>query len=165
MKQMKYLLCLLAVILAANSLHAQGLGFYLGGKRVELTEGDSINFTDNKQGEVEVKVTKEGNVEVYKGEEMTFFGDLERYLLDLPNSMHYMSDPNQHYNFGYGGIMHIRDILTADMYRPDHGYNWFTSWAENKYVSPRHASTRSVWNFYENAITAVNKLIGRPTTS
>ena len=121
MKQMKYLLCLLAVILAANSLHAQGLGFYLGGKRVELTEGDSINFTDNKQGEVEVKVTKEGNVEVYKGEEMTFFGDLERYLLDLPNSMHYMSDPNQHYNFGYGGIMHIRDILTADMYRPDHG--------------------------------------------
>ena len=45
MKQMKYLLCLLAVILAANSLHAQGLGFYLGGKRVELTEGDSINFT------------------------------------------------------------------------------------------------------------------------
>ena len=38
MKQMKYLLCLLAVILAANSLHAQGLGFYLGGKRVELTE-------------------------------------------------------------------------------------------------------------------------------
>lgn len=94
MKQMKYLLCLLAVILAANSLHAQGLGFYLGGKRVELTEGDSINFTDNKQGEVEVKVTKEGNVEVYKGEEMTFFGDLERYLLDLPNSIHYMSDPN-----------------------------------------------------------------------
>ena len=33
MKQVKYLLCLLAVILAANSLHAQGLGFYLGGKR------------------------------------------------------------------------------------------------------------------------------------
>lgn len=160
MKQMKYLLCLLAVILAANSLHAQGLGFYLGGKRVELTEGDSINFTDNKQGEVEVKVTKEGNVEVYKGEEMTFFGDLERYLLDLPNSIHYMSDPDQHYNFGYGGIMHIRDILTADMYRPDDGYNWFSSWAENKYGSPLHASTRSVWRFYENAITAVNKLIG-----
>lgn len=160
MKQMTYLLCLLAVILAANSLHAQGLGFYLGGKRVELTEGDSINFTDNKQGEVEVKVTKEGNVEVYKGEEMTFFGDLERYLLDLPNSMHYMSDPNQHYNFGYGGIMHIRDILTADMYRPDDGYNWFTSWAENTAGSPRHATTRNIWNFYENAITAVNKLIG-----
>lgn len=160
MKQMKYLLCLLAVILAANSLHAQGLGFYLGGKRVELTEGDSINFTDNKQGEVEVKVTKEGNVEVYKGEEMTFFGDLERYLLDLPNSMHYMSNPDRHYNFGYGGIMHIRDILTADMYRPDDGYNWFSSWAENKAGGPIYETTRSTWNFYENAITAVNKLIG-----
>lgn len=37
MKRLKYIICLLAVALAGSgSLNAQGLGFYLGGKRVEL---------------------------------------------------------------------------------------------------------------------------------
>ena len=48
MKRIKHIICLLAVALAGSgSLNAQGLGFYLGGKRVELVEGDSINFVNN----------------------------------------------------------------------------------------------------------------------
>ena len=71
---------------ASALLNAQGLGFYLGGKRVELVEGDSINFVNNDKGQVEVKVNKDGQVEVYRGEEMTFYGDIERYLLDINNA-------------------------------------------------------------------------------
>lgn len=61
MKRLKYIICLLAVALAGSgSLNGQGLGFYLGGKRVELVEGDSINFVNNDKGQVEVKVNKDG---------------------------------------------------------------------------------------------------------
>ena len=55
MKRIKHIICLLAVALAGSgSLNAQGLGFYLGGKRVELVEGYSINFVNNDKGQVEV---------------------------------------------------------------------------------------------------------------
>lgn len=124
MKRIKHIICLLAVALAGSgSLNAQGLGFYLGGKRVELVEGDSINFVNNDKGQVEVKVNKDGQVEVYRGEEMTFYGDIERYLLDINNAMHYNLSETYHAGFGYGAVMHMRDVLTGDLYRPSGGYN------------------------------------------
>ena len=148
------------MIMTAGSVSAQGLGFYLGGKRVELAEGDSVNFTANSEGEVEVKVTQDGEVQVYKGEEMTFFGDVERYFMDVNNAMHYYDERlGMHCAFGYGAIMHVRDILTADMYRPSTGYNWFRGWATNR-VGPNSAGAQMVWNFYEQAIAATNNLIG-----
>lgn len=160
MKRLKYIICLLAVALAGSgSLNAQGLGFYLGGKRVELVEGDSINFVNNDKGQVEVKVNKDGQVEVYRGEEMTFYGDIERYLLDINNAMHYIFSGSYHAGFGYGAVMHMRDVLTGDLYRPSSGYNWFSNLAENQ-VGERNNSTVYMWRFYENAITACNKLIG-----
>lgn len=161
MKRIKHIICLLAVALAGSgSLNAQGFGFYLGGKRVELVEGDSINFVNNDKGQVEVKVSKDGQVEVYRGEEMTFYGDIERYLLDINNAMHYyFSSESYHAGFGYGGVMHMRDVLTGDLYRPDNGYNWFQNLAENR-IGVNEVSTVYMWRFYENAITACNKLIG-----
>lgn len=161
MKRLKYIICLLAVALAGSgSLNAQGFGFYLGGKRVELVEGDSINFVNNDKGQVEVKVSKDGQVEVYRGEEMTFYGDIERYLLDINNAMHYyFSSESYHAGFGYGGVMHMRDVLTGDLYRPDNGYNWFGNLAENQ-IGENMNSTVYMWRFYENGITACNKLIG-----
>lgn len=160
MKRIKHIICLLAVALAGSgSLNAQGLGFYLGGKRVELVEGDSINFVNNDKGQVEVKVNKDGQVEVYRGDEMTFYGDIERYLLDINNAMHYTYRGNYHAGFGYGAVMHMRDILTGDLYRPNNGYNWFESIAENQ-IGENMISTNYMWSFYENAITACNKLIG-----
>ena len=161
MKRIKHIICLLAVALAGSgSLNAQGLGFYLGGKRVELVEGDSINFVNNDKGQVEVKVNKDGQVEVYRGEEMTFYGDIERYLLDINNAMHYYFSSESYYaGFGYGGVMHMRDVLTGDLYRPDNGYNWFQNLAENR-IGVNEVSTIYMWRFYENAITACNKLIG-----
>lgn len=161
MKRIKHIICLLAVALAGSgSLNGQGLGFYLGGKRVELVEGDSINFVNNDKGQVEVKVSKDGQVEVYRGEEMTFYGDIERYLLDINNAMHYyFSSETYHAGFGYGGVMHMRDVLTGDLYRPDNGYNWFQNLAENR-IGVNEVSTVYMWRFYENAITACNKLIG-----
>lgn len=160
MKRIKHIICLLAVALAGSgSLNAQGLGFYLGGKRVELVEGDSINFVNNDKGQVEVKVNKDGQVEVYRGEEMTFYGDIERYLLDINSAMHYIFSDTYHAGFGYGGVMHMRDVLTGDLYRPDNAYNWFQNLAENQ-MGANYQSTVYMWRFYENAITACNKLIG-----
>lgn len=160
MKRLKYIICLLAVALAGSgSLNAQGLGFYLGGKRVELVEGDSINFVNNDKGQVEVKVNKDGQVEVYRGEEMTFYGDIERYLLDINSAMHYIFSDTYHAGFGYGAVMHMRDVLTGDLYRPDNAYNWFQNLAENQ-MGANYQSTVYMWRFYENAITACNKLIG-----
>lgn len=160
MKRIKHIICLLAVALAGSgSLNAQGLGFYLGGKRVELVEGDSINFVNNDKGQVEVKVNKDGQVEVYRGEEMTFYGDIERYLLDINSAMSYVLNSSYHNGFGYGAVMHMRDVLTGDLYRPSDAYNWFQNLAENQ-MGANNVSTIYMWRFYENAITACNKLIG-----
>ena len=113
MKRIKHIICLLAVALAGSgSLNAQGLGFYLGGKRVELVEGDSINFVNNDKGQVEVKVSKDGQVEVYRGEEMTFYGDIERYLLDINNAMHYnLSETYHRYSIS---TEHTSDLPNSD---------------------------------------------------
>lgn len=160
MKKRKLFIGLLAAMLAGGSLHAQGLGFYLGGKKVELTEGDSIKFVNNSQGEVEVKVAKDGQIQVYRGEEMTFYGDIERYFLDVCNAMHFCKNFNQHNGFGYGAIMHVRDVMTADLFRTGGGYNWFETWASDQSLGENATGTVMIWNFYENAITACNKLIG-----
>ncbi len=159
MKYVKHIAGLLLMAMAAIDTSAQGVGFYLGGKKVEISEGDSAQFSDNGNGGLLVKVTKNGEVEVYEGNDMTFYGDIERYFLNINNVMHTKSS-NNHSQFGYGSMMHIRDVLTADLFRTSSGYNWFRDWADNSSMGANSRIAAQIWNFYETAIAATNKLIG-----
>ena len=67
---------------------------------------------------------------------------------------------DQAYDWGYGSLMHIRDVMTADMAVVSSGYNWYSSWAANQYQGRRYARTAFAWYYYYGAINTANNAIG-----
>ena len=150
MKKLKYLIAVLAFAMCSGTAMAQGMGIYLGGKRIELKEGDKVTFEASNKGgdeggnegdsgstdepEITVTVTQDGNVEVFQGAQMTFFGDLDQYLLTIQNYPNLLWNTTGHCYFGYAAVMHIRDVVTDDMFMQgsgSFGYDHFRSWANN----------------------------------
>lgn len=76
----------------------------------------------------------------------------------LNNLGTYSSD--QAYDWGYGSLMHMRDIETADCARISHGYNWYSQWGENTYLGPRYVSAYLPWAYYYQGIQTANNTIG-----
>lgn len=71
---------------------------------------------------------------------------------------YYASGANP-YMFGYGAIMHIRDVMTEDLTRPDTGYNWFNSWAENVYQGKSYIYSRYIWGYLRDMVIDANEWI------
>lgn len=77
----------------------------------------------------------------------------------------YMSTPDMlgasvAYDWGYPSIMHIRDVMTADMPIASSSYNWFSSWsAANEYIGDEYMTSQFVWTFYCKQVLACNKAI------
>ena len=69
----------------------------------------------------------------------------------------YSSD--MHYDWGYGSLMHIRDVMTADMAVVASGYNWYSSWSSCTSLSNRHVTSLFPWSFYYKGIQTANNLI------
>ena len=160
MRDIRFIFLTLLLAATASGASAQGFGFVLGGEKVELKEGDKVNFT-NIAGNTVVTVTKDGKVTVHMGNEMTFYGDAEQYFLDAHKVLNktIFDDESTHAEFGYGAVMHIRDLLTNDMFVYDSPYGWhFSSWARNM-VYGNSYNAQIVWRYYENAIAASNALI------
>lgn len=64
-----------------------------------------------------------------------------------------------HYDWGYGAIMHIRDVMTGDMTVPATGYDWFSNWALNQYQGESYAYAQFIWNYYYQFIQTSNNLL------
>lgn len=64
------------------------------------------------------------------------------------------------YDWGYGSIMHIRDVMTADFAVTSSGYDWYTSWEQNNYMGQGYASTQFIWNFYNKQVLTCNNMMG-----
>lgn len=69
-------------------------------------------------------------------------------------------DSDMHYDWGYGSLMHIRDVMTADMAVVASGYNWYRSWSSSTNLSNRHVTSFFPWSFYYKGIQTANNLIG-----
>ena len=64
------------------------------------------------------------------------------------------------YDWGYGSLMHVRDVMTEDMAVVSHGYDWYSSWAENKYMGELYAAPQFIWNYYYwKAVQTANNMI------
>ena len=63
------------------------------------------------------------------------------------------------YDWGYGSLMHVRDVMTEDMAVVSHGYDWYSSWAENKYMGELYAAPQFIWNYYWKAVQTANNMI------
>lgn len=69
-------------------------------------------------------------------------------------------DSDRHYDWGYGSLMHIRDVMTADMAVVSSGYNWYSSWSGNNYQGRRYVYSAFTWYYYFGAINTANNAIG-----
>ena len=64
-----------------------------------------------------------------------------------------------HYEWGYGSLMHIRDVMTGDMTVVATGYDWYSSWGTNQNQGENSANTQYVWNYYWKFVQTSNNLI------
>lgn len=66
---------------------------------------------------------------------------------------------SQHYDWGYGSIIHIRDVMTEDMAVISSGYDWYSSWEENVSQGESYIYSQFIWNYYYQAVLTTNNLI------
>ena len=72
----------------------------------------------------------------------------------------YQTNSSNAYDWGYGSIMHIRDVMTEDMSVVTSGYDWYTSWATNTYMGESYAYGQYIWNYYWKLVQTTNNVIG-----
>lgn len=87
---------------------------------------------------------------------------LEAMLWAMPGSLNTVGtiDKNRHWDWGYGSIMHVRDVMTEDMAVASSGYDWYSSWAQNQSQGEDYIYPQFLWNFYYASVLTANKLIG-----
>lgn len=71
-----------------------------------------------------------------------------------------MWDGDYGYDWGFSSIMHVRDIMTEDVCRVASGYDWYTRWAVNQYMSEDYVYNQYLWNFYNKLIQTANNVCG-----
>lgn len=67
---------------------------------------------------------------------------------------------DQAYDWGYGSMMHIRDVMTEDMAIVSSGYDWYTAWEFCQNIGDNMMRTQVIWNFYNQLVLTTNNLIG-----
>ena len=86
----------------------------------------------------------------------------ESMLNAIPASLNVLGvvSSDRHWDWGYGSIMHIRDVMTADMAVISSGYDWYTDWEINSYQGESYVYAQFIWNYYWQSVLTANKLIG-----
>lgn len=66
-----------------------------------------------------------------------------------------------HYDWGYGSIMHIRDVMTEDMpiAYSNSGYDWYEPWETNKYQGEDYVYAQFIWNYYYKFVQTANNMV------
>ena len=63
------------------------------------------------------------------------------------------------YDWGYGSLMHIRDVMGEEYVGTDNGYNWYRNWAANVSMGSGYAYQQVIWLTFDNAIKSLEKQI------
>ena len=62
-------------------------------------------------------------------------------------------------NWGYGSLMHIRDVMGEEYVVEESGYDWYGPWSQNYYLGSTYAYQQVVWKTLDNAIAGVEAQI------
>jgi len=62
-------------------------------------------------------------------------------------------------DWGYGSMMHIRDVMTEEMVIASSGYDWYSSWEQNTSMGEGFYYCQLLWNFYYQFIQTANNMI------
>ena len=63
------------------------------------------------------------------------------------------------YDWGYGSIMHVRDVMTEEMVINESNYDHYSAWEHNQYIGPNYLTTQWIWNYFWKFVQTSNKLI------
>lgn len=64
------------------------------------------------------------------------------------------------YDWGYGSIMHIRDVMTEQFPVVYNSYDWYSAWEQDKNLGEGFVYAQFVWNYFTYLIGTVNDFIG-----
>lgn len=100
-----------------------------------------IVLTDYFNGELFVDLTQNG---------------VDNDLIVSQLNAHYIVT-NQHYDWGYGSVMHVRDVMTGDMTVASASYDWYNSWASNRSMGEDRIYSQFLWYYFRDMVYAINK--------
>lgn len=87
----------------------------------------------------------------------------EALVWAMPGHLNVIATLSQqyHFDFGWPSLMHIRDVMTEDMYvRDAGGYNWFSTWSSNNTgLGPNYLVCQYPWNYFYAHILTTNKAV------
>lgn len=64
-----------------------------------------------------------------------------------------------HFDWGYGSVMHVRDVMTGDMPIVSSGYDHYAQWEQNNAIGEGYLTTQFLWYVHWKAILSANKLL------
>ena len=85
---------------------------------------------------------------------------LPAYFNETKRFENWINDDGIHYCFGYGTIMHIRDLMTGDMTENNTNYSHWSSWARDKYQGADYRNAQYLWTYHYGFILTANSVIG-----
>jgi hypothetical protein len=80
----------------------------------------------------------------------------------MPSTLNYVGTipvSNQAYDYGYGSMMHIRDVMTEDMPKVNTAYEWYTAWMTNTGLGDYTSSAQLVWWYMNKLVLVTNNSI------
>jgi len=72
---------------------------------------------------------------------------------------YYMWNGDYHFDFGYGAMMMIRNVMDGDYGRNSSSYNHFSVWERNIYQDENYVYCQFIWNYYYGFVLTANTLI------
>lgn len=88
----------------------------------------------------------------------------ESFLMAMPNYFNaldaFVNDPGWHGVFGYGAMMHIRDLLTGDLCNVESGYDQFSMFSRNILLGDGYIYSQYIYNYYNEFVLNANNMIG-----
>lgn len=84
----------------------------------------------------------------------------EALVMAMPAYCHTYLFSGNHNNFGYGAMMHIRDLQTGDATQDMSDYGvWFYNWHRNQFMGQDYFYAQFQWLYYYSFMQAVNNVI------
>lgn len=82
----------------------------------------------------------------------------EALVYGLPMYFNASAD-DYHYQFGYGCMIHMRDVMTGDQPIAVSDYDWFDTWAECSNLSQDVSASWYTWAYYYKFIHNTNQVL------
>jgi hypothetical protein len=101
------------------------------------------------------QVTQDELDDTSRGGDAIFWGmpSMLNYTGVIPGSSDYS------YDYGYGSMMHIRDVMTGDMPIAASNYEWYTAWMTNSGNGNYTVAAQLVWWYMNKLVLTTNNSV------